>query len=121
MRILVDTSVWADHLRQSDAALIDLLRAGAVVMHPFVLGELALGNLQPRDATLAALSALPAAAIVDADAFLAFLIEHDLPASGLGFVDAHLLAAAAAGGMQLWTRDRRLAARAAAAGVGRDA
>ncbi len=114
--VLVDTSIWADHFRSGDAALGKLLAAGAVRMHPFVVGELAMGNLRDRARTVALLQALPSLTVTDDAAWHAFVDREALAGSGLGFVDAHLLAASAAAGVRLWTRDRRLAARATAMG-----
>ncbi|RYY26039.1 MAG: type II toxin-antitoxin system VapC family toxin [Sphingomonadales bacterium] len=116
--ILVDTSVWADHFRQTVPALSDLLGAGDVLMHPFVIGELALGNLQRRDATLRLLRELPSSNVVTDDRFAEESLAADLVASGIGFVDAHLLLAVRAQrGTSLWSRDKRLAAKASALGI----
>ena len=107
--ILVDTSVWVDHLRGGDAALAELLERGAVLGHPFVIGEIACGNLSDRGAILALLQHLPQAVVAEADEVLAFINRHKLHGKGIGYVDAHLLAATAlTGGARLWTRDRRL-------------
>ena len=107
--ILVDTSVWVDHLRSGVPALAAALDAGEVLMHPFVLGELACGNLKNRE-VLHLLRELPAAAMAtDAEA-LAFIEHQALMGQGIGYIDVHLLAAVAlAGTARLWTRDRRLA------------
>jgi predicted nucleic acid-binding protein len=107
--ILVDTSVWVDHLRAGDERLMALLDGGEVLGHPFVIGELALGNLQGRDAFLRALRRLPQAAVV-ADAEVLRLIDRQaLFGRGIGYVDAHLLAAARlTSGSKLWTHDRNL-------------
>ena len=112
MTIPVDTSIWADHFRSSDPALAALLVEGGVVMHPFVIGELAMGNLRQRDRTVAALDLLPKAPLAAQREFLDFVRDHDLGGTGLGFVDASLLVAASLGGLLIWTRDRRLAERA---------
>ena len=107
--ILVDTSVWVDHLRASNAALVGLLDAGMVLAHPFVIGELALGNLGRRETVLSALSDLPRA-IVATDAVVPHFIDrHTLFGRGVGYIDIHLLAAVRlTAGAQLWTRDKRL-------------
>ena len=107
--ILVDTSVWVDHLRASDDGLVALLDAGMVLSHPFVIGELALGNLSRREIVLSALSDLPRATVAtDAEA-LHFIDRHALFGSGAGYVDIHLLAAVRlTAGAELWTRDKRL-------------
>jgi predicted nucleic acid-binding protein len=107
--ILVDTSVWVDHLRSGDATLADLLTAGRALAHPFVIGELALGGLRQRDVILTDLQDLPQA-VVAGDAEVLRLIElQALHGRGIGYVDAHLLAAArlTPDGL-LWTRDKRL-------------
>jgi hypothetical protein len=107
--ILVDTSVWIDHLRDGDATLAELLNGSQVLMHPFILGELACGNLRNRDEVLALLKDLPRAAVATDEEVLFFIERHALMGRGIGYVDAHLLAAAALGNAtRLWTRDRRL-------------
>jgi hypothetical protein len=107
--ILVDTSVWVDHLRLSDARLVGLLDAGTVLGHPFVIGELALGNLRERNAVLSALSDLPRALMATDAEVLHFIDRHTLFGRGIGYVDAHLLAAVRlTAGASLWTRDKRL-------------
>lgn len=107
--ILVDTSVWVDHLRKSDARLARELMAGQVLAHPFVVGELALGSLKQRQVILDALGDLPQAAVARDAEVLAFIEAHDLAGSGIGYVDAHLLAASRLSLARLWTRDKRLA------------
>ena len=115
--ILVDTSVWVDHLRSGDAALAALLERGAVLGHPFVIGEIACGSLTDRGAILALLQHLPMAVVAEADEVLAYLNRHKLHGKGIGYVDTHLLASTAlTGGTKLWTRDRRLHAVAHALG-----
>ena len=107
--ILVDTSVWVDHLRKGDEALIRLLGAGLVLTHPFVVGELALGSLRQREVVLTSLLDLPRADVATDTEVLHFIDQHDLAGSGIGYVDAHLLAAATlTGDTQIWTNDRRL-------------
>jgi hypothetical protein len=115
--ILVDTSIWVDHLRSRDVGLAGQLEAGRVLAHPFVIGELALGILENRDVVLAALADLPAA-VAATDAEVLELIDREaLPGRGIGYVDAHLLAAARLSHARLWTRDERLHAAAAALGI----
>lgn len=115
--ILVDTSVWVDHLRRGDAQLAEMLEGGAVLGHPFVVGEIACGSLTDRVAILALLQHLPMASVAEPDEVLAYLDRHKLHGKGIGYVDAHLLAATAlTGGTLLWTRDRRLHAVARALG-----
>jgi predicted nucleic acid-binding protein len=112
--ILVDSSVWIEHLRAGDERLMALLDAGEVLGHPFVIGELALGNLRGRDAFLRDLRDLPRAAVVADEEVLRFIDRQALFGRGIGYVDAHLLAAARLTvGARLWTRDRNLQAVAA--------
>ena len=109
--ILVDTSVWVEHLRSASAILSALLDNGGVLGHPFVLGELALGNLRQRDDFLRALQRLPQATSASHLEVLQFIDREALYGRGIGYVDAHLLAAARlTAGSKLWTRDRRLQA-----------
>ena len=116
--ILVDTSVWVDHLRHSNSELAGLLQQSQVVIHPFVVGELALGNLQQRHNVLAALQNLPAATVAT-DAEVLGLVERDaLHGIGIGYIDAHLLASARlSANCKLWTLDKRLHVAAAGLGV----
>jgi hypothetical protein len=112
--ILVDSSVWIDHLRRKNPALVAALEAGQVLMHPFVLGELACGMLSNRAEVLALLGKLPGAPVATENEALAYIERHDLMGRGIGYFDVHLLAATAlAGGANLWTKDKRLAATAA--------
>ena len=107
--ILVDTSVWVDHLRAGDQALAGLLEAGKVLAHPFVIGELALGNLPQRDQALRGLQDLPQANVATDREVIRFVGRHLFFERGIGYVDAHLLAAVLlTAGARLWTRDRRL-------------
>lgn len=107
--ILVDTSVWIDHLRTNDKSLSTLLDAGRVLAHPFVTGELALGNLRQRTIILDALSDLPQAKVATDGEVRHFIDAHALFGRGIGYVDAHLLATVRlTAGAALWTRDKRL-------------
>ncbi len=106
--ILVDTSVWVDHLRRGDAQLVALLEANAVVMHPFVVGEIACGSLTDRSMTLDLLQHLPSAVVAEADEILGYIESKKLYGKGIGYVDVHLLASVALAGIKLWTRDKRL-------------
>lgn len=109
--VLVDTSVWVDHLRVNEPRLADLLRRNQVLSHPFVRGELALGNLRQRDVILSALDNLPQAPVAFADEVNFFIETHALFGLGIGLIDAHLLAATQLmGNAKLWTRDKRLLA-----------
>ena len=107
--ILVDTSIWVDHLRSGNATLAAMLETGTVLTHPFVVGEIALGHLRQRDTVLGALLHLPQAAMAT-DAEARYFIDHNqLFGRGIGYVDAHLLAAVQlTAGDLLWTADRRL-------------
>jgi len=109
--ILVDTSVWVDHLRAGAPALAVALEQGAVLTHPFVVGELACGNLKNRSEVLQLLGDLPGALMAtDAEA-LDFIERRALMGRGIGYIDVHLLASVVlAGSARLWTRDQRLAA-----------
>ena len=116
--ILVDTSVWVDHLRAGNEGLSTLLNSGQVLMHPFVLGELACGNLRQRAEVLSLLKDLPQASVAHDGEVLFFIERHELMGHGIGYVDAHLMAAVALdGGARLWTRDKRLKALASAHGM----
>ena len=106
--ILVDTSIWVDHLNKGDAGLIELLSKGLVLMHPFVIGEIALGNLRQRSSILSHLHDLPVAPAASDEEVLTFIEAARLYGMGIGYVDAHLLAAAKLNGAALWTRDTRL-------------
>lgn len=107
--ILVDTSVWVDHLRRRNTALATRLEAGEVVCHPFVLGELCLGALKQRDQILGLLAELPMAPVVPHPDVLALVDRARLTGRGIGWVDVHLIASALIGRLRLWTLDRRLA------------
>jgi len=106
--ILVDTSVWIDHLRSPNSRLIGLLDAELVSVHPWVVGELACGNLASRANTLYLLRSLPRIAVASDDEVLFFIDKHGIAGKGVGYLDMHLLAAAALGTLKIWTRDRRL-------------
>ena len=111
--ILVDTSVWAQHIRREVAALSALLEAGEVLAHPFVISELALGNLRDRDIVLADFRLLPQAGLAAHEEVLELVERNRLFGRGIGYVDAHLLAAASLSGETLlWTFDKKLAAAA---------
>jgi predicted nucleic acid-binding protein len=107
--ILVDTSIWIDHLRAGDSALTRLLEIGQVLAHPFVIGELALGHLRQRRPILDALHDLPQATVATDVEVLAFIDRQQLTGLGIGYVDVHLLASVQlTPGARLWTRDKRL-------------
>lgn len=115
--ILVDTSVWIEHLRRSHGDLAALLMAGDVACHPFVIGEIAVGSLRRRTEILALLANLPAVVPATDDDALAVVHEHDLAGRGIGWVDVHLLASALLTRIPLWTIDRRLQSAARSLGV----
>ena len=116
--MLVDTSVWVDHLRHSDPTLSSLLSRGEVECHPFVIGELALGTLRRRSEILTLLHRLPQLRLVGDTEVLTFVDTHRLMGSGIGWIDAHLLASTAIDRTLLWTRDRRLSTVAGALNLG---
>ena len=106
--ILVDTSVWVEHLRSGTSGLETLLIDGQVVCHPFIIGELACGNLQNRTELLSLLQDLPMASRADDDEIIQFIEDHKLMGKGLGYVDIHLLMSALLTQIPLWTIDKRL-------------
>ena len=109
--ILVDTSVWIDHLRVGEEGLVALLNSSRVMVHPFVVGELACGNLRNRAEVLTLLKELPRAPVATDEEVLFFIERHALMGRGIGYVDAHLLAAVLLADVaRLWTRDKRLLA-----------
>jgi predicted nucleic acid-binding protein len=107
--ILVDTSVWVDHLRKSEGELRRLLLSGRVVSHPLVIGEFAMGSFTQRDLLIKELGDLPKSKVADDDEVLHFVARESLFGLGIGYIDAHLLAAVRlVPGTLLWTRDKRL-------------
>ena len=107
--ILVDTSIWIDHLQSGNRNLELLLNNNQVLLHPFVLGELACGNLDRRTAVLALLGNLPAAPVATEAEVLYFIEQHRLMGKGIGYIDIHLLASVSlAKSGSLLTRDKRL-------------
>lgn len=107
--ILVDTSIWVEHLRGDTAELAPLLGRGQVLIHPYVTGKLALGGLQGRGEILALLQRLPSAVVARDDEVLQFIDSRQLAGAGIGYVDACLLTSARlTPDAVLWTRDRRL-------------
>lgn len=116
---LVDTSIWIDHFRRPDAWLARLLAGGSVLGHAFVTGEVACGDMPDRSDRLRLLQELPQARVAEPDEVLAFVERHGLVGTGIGYVDAHLLAASAlTPPARLWSGDRRLAAAAGRLGLG---
>jgi predicted nucleic acid-binding protein len=106
--VLADTSIWIDHIRKPNKRLISMLEAELVCMHPWVIGELACGNLADRAHVLYLLRLLPRTPVATDEEVLFFIDKHGVSGKGIGYVDMHLLAAAALGNLQVWTRDRRL-------------
>lgn len=116
--ILVDTSVWVDHLRSCDPTLVTLLQAGAVLAHPFVTGEIALGSLKQRRVVLDAFKDLPQIRVANDDEVLHFIEQNNLAGTGIGYIDVHLLASARLeAGTAILTRDKRLHATARRLGL----
>ncbi|MEX1032783.1 MAG: PIN domain-containing protein [Cellvibrionaceae bacterium] len=110
MTVLVDTSVWVDHLRSRDERLAQLLTDGLVCMHPMIIGELACGHLQNREQLQILWQNLPKSTEASHHEALHLLESHQLMGKGIGYVDLHLLASCLlTGDTRLWTRDRRLA------------
>jgi predicted nucleic acid-binding protein len=116
--ILVDSSVWIEHLRKGSDKLKELLGAGQVIIHAFVIGELALGHLSKRDLILRYLQDLPQAIQAGDEEVLKFITGQSLSATGIGYVDVHLLASARLTSAALWTHDRRLKEVAGRLGLG---
>jgi predicted nucleic acid-binding protein len=111
--ILVDTSIWVDHLRARDKTLVHLLDTRQVLTHPFVIGEIALGNLRRQSIVLVTLQVLPRATVAADQEVLHFIDQHRLSGIGIGYVDAHLLASTRlTPASTLWTRDKHLRAAA---------
>ncbi len=116
--IVADTSIWIDHLRKPDRQLSSLLAAGVVLVHPFVVGELACGTLPNRKVLLSALALLPQALVAAHGEVLGLVERYTLGGRGIGWIDMHLLASTLlTGRSQLWTRDRRLRGVAAELGL----
>jgi len=106
--VLVDTSVWVSHLREMNTDLVRLLDDGEVACHPFIVGELACGNLNKRTIILSLLEALPTVATVEHAEVMTFIESRKLMGKGLGYVDVHLLASAVLSELAIWTLDKRL-------------
>lgn len=106
--VLADTSIWIDHFRKGNDKLVSLLDAEEAAIHPFVLGELACGNLANRKEIIALLHALPDATEVEDDELLLFIEHRRLMGRGIGLIDAHILASCCIDSCLLWTGDKRL-------------
>jgi hypothetical protein len=114
---LVDTSVWISHFRKPDAALDQLLADRKAGIHPYAVGELACGNFKDRAGTLMELRALPQVPVADEAEVYSLLETYRLWGTGMGWIDLHLLAAAAEAGWRLMTTDRAMARAAAKLGI----
>jgi len=106
--VLVDSSVWVSHLRAGNSDLEILLNDGRVVCHPFIIGELACGNLKNRTEILSLLHSLPMAKLAEHEEVLQFIESNRLMGRGVGYVDAHLLASAVLTTIRFWTLDKKL-------------
>ena len=106
--VLVDTSVWVEHLRSGTIGLETLLIDGQVICHPFIIGELACGNLKNRGEILSLLQNLPMASCAEDDEVLQFIHDHQFMGKGLGYIDIHLLMSSLLSRIPLWTLDKRL-------------
>ena len=116
--ILADTSVWIDHLRHGNPALMVALNADAVMTHPFIIGELACGTMKNRSEILAHLQQLPCCTVASQDEAMAFIERHRLMGKGLGYIDVHLLASALLeGNVSVLTRDTALIGAAQTLGI----
>lgn len=115
--ILVDTSVWVEHFRRTVPELVARLERNEVMIHPFIIGELACGNLVNRDETLELLSQLRPATVSEHDEVLGYISGRHLYGRGVGYVDVHLLSSASIDGALLWTGDKRLHSVAAELGL----
>jgi hypothetical protein len=115
--ILPDSSVWIAHFKRANASLAELLENDEALCHPFIVGELACGDLPSRASTLALLQTLPEAPLMQHEEVLILVEWHRLMAPGIGWVDAHLLGSALLAGATLWTLDRSLANAARKLGV----
>lgn len=115
--IIVDTSVWIDHLRYKDHHLQHLLIDGEVVCHPLIIGELVCGNLNNRKEIINLLQALPMATEINFQEYLFFVEKHKLFGKGVGYIDIHLLASTKLSQTKLWTLGKRLSAIAVEFGI----
>jgi predicted nucleic acid-binding protein len=106
--VLVDSSVWIDHLRSGHTKLTQLLHDGEAMIHPFIIGELACGNLKNRKEIISLLHALPHLKKAEDDEVLFFIEKHKLHGLGIGLIDLHLLASCKLSKVKLLTRDKRL-------------
>ena len=116
--IIVDANIWIDHLRVANLALSGLIQRRRILVHPYTIGEIALGSFAKRNDVLDQLAMLPAAPAAEHHEVLAFIDRHALFGTGIGYVDSHLLASARLVETgKVWTRDRRLHAVAERLGI----
>ncbi len=115
--VLVDTSVWVEHFRHGNIGLETLLNDGQVICHPFIVGELACGNLKNRAQILSLLTTLPTAHLAEHEEVMHFIEKYRLMGKGLGYIDAHLLSSAMLTNVSLWTLDKSLDRVSAARGI----
>lgn len=110
--ILVDTSIWISHFKKTNSRLTKLLLNELVACHPFIIGELACGNIKNRKEIISLLKALPQAQVAEDDEILQFIEHKNLMGTGIGIIDVHLLASSLLTNLDLWTADKRLCATA---------
>lgn len=116
--IILDTSVWIDHTRENNNHLFELFNEGKILMHPFMIGEVALGSIRDSDKIIDSLLKMPRPKVASEAEVLSLIRNRFLAGSGIGYVDAHLLASARlTPECRLWTRDKRLRRAAEAMGV----
>jgi len=106
--ILVDTSIWIDHLNNSNNELIRLLNSNRVCIHPFIIGELSCGNIANRKELLSLLRALPRVEPVLEEEIFTLIENKNLYGIGLGIVDINLIASALIHDVKIWTHDKSL-------------
>jgi predicted nucleic acid-binding protein len=108
--ILIDTNIWVDHFQRANRYVLDLLDSGRVVMHPYIVAELALGGLQDRELTLASLELLPELPVAEPNEVRQLIEIRKLYTRGVGFVDAHLIASImiVQTPTEMWTNDEAL-------------
>jgi len=116
--VIVDTSVCINHVRVGDVRLASQLESGNVLVHPFIVGELACGNLRNRQGILSLIEGLPTPTLAEHEEALQLVEREQLHGRGIGWVDVHLLASARLSRVSLWTLDRRLSEVATSLGVG---
>ena len=115
--ILVDTSIWINHFNKSNSGLIELLNSAQVCIHPFIIGELACGNISNRIEILSLLKSLPLVDTVLDDEIFTFIENKKLFGIGLGFIDVHLLASVLIHNVKIWTGDKSLSKAALNLGI----